>query len=122
RVNRKRPLEEIAAVHAEQCGGQHPDHGEGGEPAAHVRRMGEHGAESVLPRLLQTINSVRSNSGARATAMTALGSVLSSTDRDGFAKLDASTAGPRLDPPIPHTTVRVRPSCRAASAKRTRSS
>src|SRR5713101_8611090 len=56
------------------------------------------------------------------TASTALGSVLSSTDKDVFAKLDASTAGARLDPPIPHTTVRVRPSRRAASAKRTSSS
>src|SRR5213593_2147079 len=67
-------------------------------------------------------NSVRSGSTARATASTAAGSVLSSTDRDGFAKLDASTSGARLDPPIPHTIVRVRPSRRAASAKRTSSS
>src|SRR5882672_6914839 len=67
-------------------------------------------------------NSVRSGSTARATASTAPGSVLSSTDRDGFAKLDASTSGARLDPPIPHTIVRVRPSRRAASAKRTSSS
>src|SRR2546430_11480661 len=43
---------------------------------------------------------------SRVTASTALGSVLSSTDKDGFAKLDASTSGARLDPPIPHTTVR----------------
>src|SRR5881409_3728143 len=67
-------------------------------------------------------NSVRSGSTARATASTAAGSVLSSTDRDGFAKLDPSTSGARLDPPIPHTIVRVRPSRRAASAKRTSSS
>src|SRR5712691_2566623 len=67
-------------------------------------------------------NSVRSSSTARATASTAAGSVLSSTDRDGFAKLDASTSGARLDPPIPHTIVRVSPSRRAASAKRTSSS
>ena len=77
---------------------------------------------TVLPDLLHTTNSVRSKSGARATASTALGSVLSSTDNEIFAKLDASTAGARLDPPIPHTTVWVRPSLRAASAKRTSSS
>src|SRR5207247_887689 len=69
-----------------------------------------------------TTNSVRSKSAARVTASTALGSVLSSTDKDGFAKLDASTSGARLDPPIPHTTVRVRPARRAASVKRTSSS
>jgi len=70
----------------------------------------------------QTTNNVRSKSAARATARTALGSELSSTDSDAFAKLDASTSGARLDPPIPHTTVRRRPSRRTASAKRTRSS
>src|SRR3989442_983928 len=75
-----------------------------------------------MPDLLQTTNSVRSKSAERATASTALGSVLSSTDKDGFAKLDARTSGARLDPPIPHTTARFRPSRRAASAKRTRSS
>jgi hypothetical protein len=43
--------------------------------------------------LLHTPNCVRSKSGARATASTAPGSVLSSTDNEAFAKLDASTAG-----------------------------
>jgi len=33
--------------------------------------------------------------------------VLSSTDNEAFATLDASTAGARLDPPIPLTTVMV---------------
>src|SRR5438128_521679 len=50
RVDGERPLEQNATVHAEQRGGQHADHGEGGVAAAHVRRMGEHRAEAALAR------------------------------------------------------------------------
>src|SRR5206468_158153 len=58
----------------------------------------------------------------RSMASTAAGSVLSRAARAGAPKLVASTWGARLDPPMPHTTTRVNPSRRAASAKRVRSS
>jgi hypothetical protein len=63
---------------------------------------------SVVPDLLETMNSVRSGSIASSTAFTCAGTVESRTSIAGnFSaepKLLASTSGKRLDPPIPSSS------------------
>ena len=77
---------------------------------------------TVLPDLLERTNSVRARSVAVPAACTACGLVLSNTWRSPALNVSASTSATRLDPPMPHTSVRVRPSARTAAASATYSS
>src|SRR2546428_14051411 len=70
----------------------------------------------VLPDLLEMTKSVRARSGRCPAARTASGLVLSNTCRLLAPNVSASTSATRLEPPMPHTSVRESPSARTAAA------
>src|SRR5438552_14912781 len=79
---------------------------------------------SVLPDLLETINSVRSRSIVLSRRRIWAGSVESRTCKRGkpelAPKLCASTSGPRLEPPMPSSTASLNPAFLTSAAKLSR--
>src|SRR5437879_2483258 len=71
----------------------------------------------VLPDLLEMTKSVRARSGPCPAARTASGLVLSKTCRLLPPNVSASTSAARLEPPMPQTRVRQRPTARTAAPR-----